>query len=91
MTKKELIKKVSKTTDLTIRQAGDALESLTGAIKSSLKRGKKVTIPGFGTFTVTRRKARTGRNPRTGEILKIAASKLPKFRAGKTLKDLIRK
>jgi DNA-binding protein HU-beta len=91
MTKKELIKRVSKTTDLTIRQAGDALESLTDAIRSSLKRGKKVTIPGFGTFTISRRKARTGRNPRTGEILKIAASKLPKFKPGKGLKDLLKK
>lgn len=91
MTKKELIKKVSKTTDLTIRQAGDALESLTDAIRSSLKRGKKVTIPGFGTFTISKRKARTGRNPRTGEILKIAASKLPKFKPGKGLKDLLKK
>lgn len=91
MTKKELIKRVSKTTDLTMRQAGDALESLTDAIRSSLKRGKKVTIPGFGTFTISKRKARTGRNPRTGEILKIAASKLPKFKPGKGLKDLLKK
>lgn len=90
MTKKELIKKVSKTTNITLKQAGEALDTLTHSIGSSLKRGKKVTIPGFGTFTVSKRKARTGRNPRTGEVLKIAASKLPKFKAGKKLKDLLK-
>jgi DNA-binding protein HU-beta len=91
MNKKELVAKISKSTDLTLRQAGEALDSLTDAIKGSLKKGKKITLPGFGTFTVTRRKARKGRNPRTGEIIKIAASKLPKFKAGKGLKDMLKK
>ncbi|GAB4390753.1 MAG: HU family DNA-binding protein [Thermodesulfovibrionales bacterium] len=89
MTKKELVAKVSKQTDITLKQAGMALESITDAIKSNLKKGRKVTLPGFGTFTISKRKARKGRNPRTGEIIKIASSRIAKFRPGKGLKDLL--
>ena len=91
MRKKELIKKISKATGLNLKQSGGALDAVFDSITVTLKKGKKITIPGFGTFYVARRKARKGRHPRTGEMLKIAASKLPKFRAGKTLKDMFRK
>jgi DNA-binding protein HU-beta len=90
MTKKELVESIAKKAGITLAQAKNALEGVTDAVKGSLKKGKKVTIPGFGTFTITRRKARKGRNPRTGEIIKIAASKLPKFTAGKGLKDIFK-
>ena len=66
------------------------LESITSTIKDSLARKEKVSIPGFGTFVTTERKARIGRNPRTGETITIKAAKVPKFTAGKTLKDAVK-
>jgi DNA-binding protein HU-beta len=91
MTKKELIDKVAKATGLSKSHSGKALDAVMDSIKGSLKKGKKVTLPGFGSFSVSSRKARMGRNPRTGEAIKIAASKLAKFSPGKALKDLLKK
>lgn len=69
--------------------AGKALDSFVDGIKKTLKKGNKVTLVGFGTFSVAKRAARKGRNPRTGEVIRIKASKSPKFKAGKTFKDAI--
>jgi DNA-binding protein HU-beta len=91
MTKKELIDKVAKATGLSKSHSNKALDAVLDSIKGTLKKGKKVTLPGFGSFSISKRKARMGRNPRTGEAIKIAASKLPKFSAGKALKDLLKK
>lgn len=90
MTKADLIEKVATGTGLSKADAGRALDSTLDAIKGSLKKGMKVTLVGFGTFSVSKRKARKGRNPRTGEEIKIAATKTPKFTAGKVLKDAIK-
>ncbi|HDZ83592.1 MAG TPA: HU family DNA-binding protein, partial [Nitrospirae bacterium] len=83
MTKADIINAMADGADISKVAAGNALNSLTAAISKSLKKGDKVTLVGFGTFSVTKRKARKGRNPRTGEAIKIAASKSPKFSAGK--------
>ena len=89
MNKEELITEVAKTT-CTKAEAGKALNAVIEAIKKALKKGDKVTLIGFGTFSVTKRAARTGRNPQTGKPIKIAAKKVPKFTAGKALKDAIK-
>lgn len=73
------------------RQATAALQAFFGGVTGQLKKGKKVSFSGFGTFTVSKRKARTGRNPRTGAPLTIPATKVPVFRAGSRLKEAIRK
>ena len=91
MTKKELINRIAKATGLNLKQSSGALDAVFDSIKVTLKMGKKITIPGFGTFFIADRKARKGRNPRTGELLQIAASKLPRFKAGKTLNDIFKK
>jgi DNA-binding protein HU-beta len=90
MTKADLIDKIAAAASLTKADAGKALDSTLDAIRLSLKKGNKVTLVGFGTFSVSKRKARKGRNPRTGQEIKIAATKVPKFTAGKTLKDSIK-
>lgn len=90
MTKMELVDKMSSESGLTKADAGRALDSAIEAIKGALKKGQKVTLVGFGTFYVNKRKARKGRNPRTGQEIKIAAMKVPKFTAGKTLKDALK-
>ena len=90
MTKAELIDAVATGAEISKTAAAKAIDSFTGAITKSLKKGKKVTLVGFGTFSVSKRKARKGRNPRTGETIKIAASKNPKFSAGKALKQAIK-
>ena len=90
MTKADLIEKVATSTGFSKADAGRALDSAIDAIKASLKKGQKVTLVGFGTFSVSKRKARKGRNQRTGEEIKIAATKTPKFTAGKVLKDAIK-
>ena len=90
MTKADLIDAMASGADISKAAAGKALESLTTTIGKSLKKGDKVTLVGFGTFAVTKRKARKGRNPRTGETIKIAASKTPKFSAGKAFKAAIK-
>lgn len=90
MTKAELIDKIAADADLSKSGAARALDATLDAVKAALKKGQKVTLVGFGTFSISKRKARKGRNPRTGTEIKIPASKLPKFTAGKTLKDAIR-
>ncbi len=90
MTKAELIEAMAKDADISKAAAGKALNSLVDNVTKAVKKGKKVTLVGFGTFSVTKRKARTGRNPRTGEAIKIKASKAPKFTAGKAFKDAIK-
>ncbi len=89
MNKSELVEYVAQEAELSKAAAGRALEALIQAIKTTLKKGEDVSLIGFGTFAVTKRAARTGRNPRTGAALKIKAAKVPRFRPGKTLKDVI--
>jgi DNA-binding protein HU-beta len=90
MTKAELIEKMAKDADVSKAAAAKTLDSFIDGVKKSLKRGDKVTLVGFGTFSVSKRGARKGRNPRTGETIKIKASKAPKFTSGKTFKDAIK-
>ncbi len=90
MNKAELIEAIAAHADISKAAAGRALEATISSIQVSLKKGDVVTLVGFGTFSVGKRAARTGRNPRTGTTLKIKASKVPKFRAGKALRDAIR-
>jgi DNA-binding protein HU-beta len=87
--KSELIEAIAKNADLSKAAAGRALDAVLAAVQQSLKKGNAVTLVGFGTFYVGKRAARTGRNPRTGATIKIKAAKVPKFRAGKALKDAI--
>ena len=90
MNKAELIDAIAKGADLSKASAARALDSAAiGAVKQGLKKGGVVTLVGFGTFYVGKRVARTGRNPRTGASIRIKAAKIPKFRAGKALKDAI--
>jgi DNA-binding protein HU-beta len=89
MNKQELIGAVAETTGLSKNDAGKAVEGVFEAISTALKKGDEVRLVGFGTFSVTKRKASTGRNPRTGEPMKIKASTQPKFKAGKGLKDAV--
>ena len=86
MTKGEMIDKMAEAADISKVAAGKALAAAIDGIKASLKKGQKVSMVGFGTFSVHKRKARKGRNPKTGEEIKIPAAKVPKFTAGKDLK-----
>ncbi|MBI5143289.1 MAG: HU family DNA-binding protein [Nitrospirae bacterium] len=90
MTKAELIDKIAADADITKAAAGKALDSLVDNVAQVLKKGDKVTLVGFGTFSVSKRAARKGRNPRTGEEIKIKASKSPKFTPGKGFKDAVK-
>ncbi len=90
MTKAELIDKIAAEADLSKADAGKALGATLDSIKAALKKNQKVTLVGFGTFSVTKRKARKGRNPRTGSPINIPAAKVPRFTSGKALKDAIR-
>lgn len=90
MNKGDLVGKIAKDSGTTKGQAESAFNSLIGGITASLKKGQKVTIVGFGTFSVSKRKARTGRNPQTGAPIKIAARKVPKFSAGSDLKKAVK-
>ena len=87
--KTELIEHIEKHADISKAAATRALESTIGAVKTTLKKGGSVSLVGFGTFAVGKRAARTGRNPRTGDAIKIKAAKVPKFRPGKALKDAL--
>jgi DNA-binding protein HU-beta len=87
--KQELIDYVAKEADLPKTKAQSAIEALFSGIKHTLKKGGEVRLVGFGTFSVANRAATTGRNPRTGETINIPASKQPKFKAGKELKDAV--
>lgn len=90
MNKGDLVEAVAKQTGLSKSAAQGALDAVIDNISKSLKKGQSVTLVGFGTFSVSKRKARTGRNPQTGEPIKIGARKVPKFTAGKGLKDDVR-
>lgn len=90
MTKSELIDAVASGAGLTKADAGRALDTAMEAVKKALKKNQKVTLVGFGTFSVSKRKARKGRNPQTGAAIKIPAARVPKFTAGKGFKDAIK-
>jgi len=90
LTKRELIEIVSKKANLTNKAAKEAVQAIINSIRDSLKRGEKVVITGFGTFSVRKRIERVGRNPKTGEKITIAARKAPGFTPGKTLKKAVR-
>jgi DNA-binding protein HU-beta len=89
MNKGDLVKEVAKVVK-TKKEAQAALDCVITSITKALKKGEDVTLTGFGTFKVVKRKARKGRNPRTGDVLKIKASKAPKFTAGKALKAAVK-
>jgi len=89
MNKADIIEHIAQSAEVSKSAAERAVDALVGAVKTSLKKGGMVTLVGFGTFYVGKRRARTGRNPRTGATLQIAATRVPKFRAGKALKDAI--
>ena len=89
MNKTELIEHIAKQADISKAAATRALEALITGVKATLKKNGTVSLVGFGTFSVSKRAARNGRNPRTGATIKIKAAKVPKFRAGKALKDSV--
>jgi len=90
MNKAELIDHVAANADLSKAAAGAAVEAVLGGVTGALSNGDSVSLVGFGTFSVADRAARTARNPRTGEAIQVAASKAPKFKAGKALKDAVK-
>ena len=90
MNKEELIAEISKKAKVTKKAASDVLAATINVIQTSVKKGEKVTLVGFGTFERRSRAARTGRNPQTGATLKIAAKKVPAFSAGKKFKELLK-
>ncbi|MBI2035035.1 MAG: HU family DNA-binding protein [Candidatus Levybacteria bacterium] len=90
MTKKDVIELVAKKANLTNKAARESIQAFLNAIRDSLKRGEKVVITGFGTFSVRSRAARVGRNPKTGEKITLAARKAPGFSPGKTFKKAIK-
>ncbi len=89
MNKSEMIDAIAAGADISKAAAGRALDSMIEAVTDALKKGDTVSLIGFGTFVVRERAARTGRNPRTGQTINIAASKNPSFKAGKALKDAV--
>jgi DNA-binding protein HU-beta len=91
MTKEQMVVQMAAQSGITKRQATKALQALIGGVTTQLKKGKKVSFSGFGTFTISKRKARAGRNPRTGAVISIPATKVPVFRAGSRLKEAVRK
>jgi len=91
MNKEQLLEAMALKASITKKQAGEALNAILEGITSSLKKGKTVTLTGFGTFSSSKRSAREGRNPATGAKIKIPATTVPKFKAGKSLKDAVKK
>lgn len=89
MNKTELIDAVAKVTELTKKDVAKTIAALTETIKTELKKNNKVTLMGFGSWEVRKREARTGRNPQTGKKIKIKAKQVPKFNAGKELKEAV--
>jgi DNA-binding protein HU-beta len=89
MTKSDLIERLAVKAELTRPRAEELIDSILNDVTEALKKGEKVNISGFGTFTVSNRKARTGRNPKTGEPIEISASRSAKFKPGKTLKEAL--
>ena len=91
MNKTEIVAAISERAEISKKDAEKALKAFTDVVAEELKKGEKVQLVGFGTFEVSERAAREGRNPHTGETMTIAASKAPKFKAGKALKDVVNK
>ena len=89
MNKTELVAAIAEKTELSKKDAEKALKAFTDVVTEELTKGGKIQLVGFGTFEVSERAAREGRNPQTGKTIKIAASKAPKFKAGKALKDAV--
>ena len=89
MTKSELIKQIAERAELTQAKAAEALQAFEAVVTDELSKGGEIALIGFGTFKVTDRTARTGRNPQTGAEIQIAASKVPTFKAGKALKEAV--
>ncbi|MEI8190968.1 MAG: HU family DNA-binding protein [candidate division NC10 bacterium] len=90
MTKAEVVAKLAKDAKISKKAAETVLNSFVGCVRDSLKKGKRLSLIGFGTFSVGKRSARIGRNPQTGAVIKIKASKTVRFKAGKALKDAVR-
>ncbi len=90
MNKTELVAAIAEQAELSKKDAEAAVKAFIDVVSGALKDGDKVQLVGFGTFEVSERSARTGRNPQTGEEIKIAASRTPRFKAGKALKDLVK-
>ena len=91
MTKEEMISLMAEKSGISKKQAGEALGAFMSGVTNQLKKGQKVSFAGFGTFSVSKRKARSGRNPQTGATIQIPATKVPVFKAGKNLKTAIKK
>ncbi len=91
MTKDQMIAMIAGTTGINKRQATEVLQTYMGTITKALKKGEKVSFAGFGTFSTSKRKARIGRNPQTGAAINIPATRVPVFRAGKHLKEAVKK
>ena len=91
MNKTELVAAIAEKAEISKKDAEAALKAFTETVEQELVKGEKIQLVGFGTFEVSKRSARTGRNPQTGKTMKIAASKAPKFKAGKALKDAVNK
>ena len=89
MNKTEVVVAIAEQAEISKKDAEKALTAFTNAVTTELKKGGKVQLVGFGTFEISERKAREGKNPQTGAKIKIAASKAPKFKAGKALKDAV--
>ena len=90
MNKMDLVNAVAAKTNATKKMAAEAVDAVLESVSGALKKGDKVTLTGFGTFEVRKRAARNGRNPQTGALLKIPATKVPAFRAGKALKQIVK-
>ena len=90
MNKNELIDQIAESADISKKEAGDALQGFMDAVTNTMKKGDKLSLIGFGTFSVSERSARTGRNPQTGKEMKIAAKKVVKFKAGSKLAEAVK-
>ena len=90
MNKEELVQEIAKKASVTQKEAAEVLAALIETVQKTVSKGKKVTLVGFGTFEARKRAARIGRNPQTGKEIKIAASKVPAFKAGKALKEAVK-
>jgi len=90
MTKAQLIEKLATKAKISKKAANIAVDTFVDSVTAALKRGERVALVGFGTFTVAKRKARTARNPRTGETIQVPAKRAPKFKAGRELKNAVR-
>jgi DNA-binding protein HU-beta len=90
MTKAQIIDAIAKKAKISKKAAGAAIDTFVESVTSALKKGDKVTLVGFGTFSAAKRKARTAKNPQTGELIKVPAKRVPKFKAGRELKSAVK-